>query len=195
MRRIIFASSILVSMSLAMPGSRNSATAAASTVTTKSCAASAFRGVAPMQGAMGHRAGGAVLTNISGHACTVRGFASIQLVDARGRTMPVHITRANALMENERGLTAQARAQGLVAVRGRAFVAFSWGNWCGFVPKLPITAVLRLPSSPGRVLVSLRTMAPNGGPSNAPPCLGKALPSSLEERAIQPVGPRVQVPA
>lgn len=134
----------------------------------RSCYADDLKAVLnEMQGAVGSRYGIIKFTNTGDTACILQGHPQIELLNARGQSLPV---KKDTLRSDEVGsrVTLQPRQS--------AYLTFKWSNWCEKVPKTEIQFLVSLPQNHGQVPVVLPD-APEY--HDTPPCNGPTQPSIL----------------
>ena len=120
-----------------------------------------------MQGAVGSRYGIIKFTNTGDTACILQGHPQIELLNARGQSLPVN---KDTLQSDEVGLRVTLQP------RQSAYLPFKWSNWCEKVPNNEIKFVVSLPQNHEQVSVVL----PDGPEyHDTPPCNGPDQPSIL----------------
>jgi hypothetical protein len=115
------------------------------------------------QGAVGSRYAIIKFTNQAKTACLLQGNPQIEILDSKGRSLPV---RGRARGSDEDG------SKVIVQPGQQASLPFTWTNWCHQGDD-KIKFVVNLPRSQGRVNVPLPANFDN------PPCLGNNSTSSL----------------
>ncbi len=134
------------------------------------CQAVDLHAAAYWQGAGTSNVGYAILTNRSSTACTLRGIPTTNLVDSKGRILPV--SELAATRKHTRSVVLQPKQS--------ASISLQWVNWCGPAVSKPITLSITLAKDYGRLTTHVRFGNPRSniwGPEA--PCQSRSHPSKL----------------
>jgi hypothetical protein len=142
-------------MSPAVSGSRQPEGTTPSTPETRPCSRGDLQLVAGWLEADGVMQGAVTLINKSTTSCTLEGRPGIHLLDAGGRLMPV------ANLDLPAGTGSVELPPG-----DKAFVRFTWSNWCGSASG-PYSVAVALPGRGGQVNVP--GLDPQGRPLDITP--------------------------
>ncbi len=138
------------------------------------CASKDLRGSLVLSGAAGSRGGPIVLTDAGG-TCTLRGRATLQLLDRSGTVLTVTVQRSSSQWQLDGAKPPTGWPVVTLRRGGRANLYFLWSNWCG-----------------GRVASARISWSGNAlsipVPADTPPCNGQTLPSTIELGPFEPAG-------
>ena len=129
------------------------------------CKVDALKTLASWQGAAGNRVGAIEFANISDDPCYFEGYPDIEIKDSSGLLLKTEQRKNEGTVEKI-----------ILEPKQMAFVNFSWNNWCGKTPNLPISFQVTIGDIRNYLVVPATNLR-GGFLTDMPACTNATLPS------------------